>query len=112
MIIGGGEGATLREVLKHNTIQTCAMVDIDDQFVQLARDHMPEWNDCSDMQPPQATEGDRLDYSRGNHSSSCFDDPRTELYLEDAITWFINRFGNKDQTAEDDKFDIVIMDAL
>ena len=112
VIIGGGEGATLREVLKHNTIQTCAMVDIDDQFVQLARDHMPEWNDCSDMQPPQATESDRLDYSRGNRSSSCFDDPRTELYLEDAIAWFLNRFGNKDQTAEDDKFDIVIMDAL
>jgi spermidine synthase len=29
-IIGGGEGATLREVLKHNTVSEAIMIEIDE----------------------------------------------------------------------------------
>ncbi|MCX5720074.1 MAG: hypothetical protein NT055_09005 [Nitrospirae bacterium] len=33
LILGGGEGATLREVLKHPTVKKIVMVDIDEEFV-------------------------------------------------------------------------------
>jgi spermidine synthase len=37
LIVGGGEGATLREVLRHNTIQRCVMVDIDGELVEICK---------------------------------------------------------------------------
>jgi len=36
LIIGGGEGATLREVLKHSTVSKAVMVDIDGELVNYA----------------------------------------------------------------------------
>jgi len=40
LIIGGGEGATLREVLKHNTVVEAVMVDIDGELVELAKKYL------------------------------------------------------------------------
>jgi spermidine synthase len=60
LVIGGGEGATLREVLRHRTIRKAVMVDIDQAVVEACREHLPEMH-------------------RG-----AFDDPRTELRHEDA----------------------------
>jgi spermidine synthase len=60
LIIGGGEGATLREVLRYPSIKRAVMVDIDGEVVELCRRHLPEMH-------------------RG-----AFDDPRTELRHEDA----------------------------
>ena len=60
LVIGGGEGATLREILKCPTITRAVMVDIDDEVVALCREHLPEMH-------------------RG-----AFDDPRAELRHEDA----------------------------
>src|SRR6266481_8068312 len=60
LVIGGGEGATLRETLKCPSVQRAVMVDIDDEVVALCRQHLPEMH-------------------RG-----AFDDPRTELRHEDA----------------------------
>ena len=59
-IAGGGEGATLREVLAHNTVRKAVMVDIDEQVVEVSRKYLSNWH-------------------RG-----AFDDPRTHLYYEDA----------------------------
>ena len=36
-IVGGGEGATLCEVLKHNTIQEATMIDIDEELLFVSR---------------------------------------------------------------------------
>jgi spermidine synthase len=44
LIIGGGEGATAREVLKHPTIEHVVMVDIDNQLIALAREHLNSWH--------------------------------------------------------------------
>ncbi len=44
LIMGGGEGATLREVLKHNSVKEAYMVDIDEELVNLCKEYMPEWN--------------------------------------------------------------------
>lgn len=45
LILGGGEGATLREVLKHDTVEKVTMVDIDKQLVELCRKYLPEWSE-------------------------------------------------------------------
>lgn len=44
LILGGGEGATLREVLKHETVQTVVMVDIDEEFVHLCKKYLRKWH--------------------------------------------------------------------
>jgi spermidine synthase len=59
-IAGGGEGATLREVLTHKTVKRAVMVDIDEAVVALSRKFLP------------------------NLSRGAFDDRRTELYHVDA----------------------------
>src|SRR5438552_6007724 len=42
LVIGGGEGATLREVLRYPSITRAVMVDIDGEVVDLCRRHLPE----------------------------------------------------------------------
>jgi spermidine synthase len=59
-IAGGGEGATLREVLAHKTVKKAVMVDIDEEVVSLCRRFLPSWH------------------------QNAFDDPRTELHFADA----------------------------
>ncbi len=43
-IAGGGEGATLREVLKHKNIKKARMCDIDEEFVSICKKYLPEWH--------------------------------------------------------------------
>ena len=40
-IAGGGEGATLREVLRHQTVNKVEMVDIDDEVTGLSKKYLP-----------------------------------------------------------------------
>lgn len=40
LIVGGGDGGTLREVLRHDPEQV-VMIDIDEQFVRAAAEHLP-----------------------------------------------------------------------
>jgi len=100
-IIGGGEGATLREVLKHNTVEEVVMVDIDEEFINLCRAHIPEWSDCSDL--------------IGSSGGSCFDDERARVYFQDAFKYFIDRFGDESERngkpEKEELFDVIIMDA-
>ena len=97
-IVGGGEGATLREVLKHNTVETVVMLEIDEKMVEMSKEHLPEWNDCSSL---------------SGSTPSCFDDPRADLQITDAFAWFIDRFGeNGSKKDTKPKFDVIIMDAL
>ena len=41
LVLGGGEGATLREVLRHRTVEEATMVDLDGELVELCREHLP-----------------------------------------------------------------------
>jgi spermidine synthase len=59
LIIGGGEGATLREVLRHRSVERAVMVDIDGELIELCKEHLDDWH-------------------RGS-----FDDPRAELIIGD-----------------------------
>jgi len=59
-IAGGGEGATLREVLSHNTVKRVVMVDIDEEVIEICQKFLPD------------------------HSRGSFQDRRAELYHVDA----------------------------
>lgn len=59
LIIGGGEGATLREVLKHSTVKRAVMVDIDEDVVEIAKKYLEKWH------------------------QGAFNDPRAEVVIAD-----------------------------
>ncbi|NLZ93382.1 MAG: polyamine aminopropyltransferase [Firmicutes bacterium] len=44
MIVGGGEGAVLREILRHPSVEQIVMVDIDREVVELCKEYLPEWH--------------------------------------------------------------------
>ncbi|AWR97257.1 polyamine aminopropyltransferase [Acidianus sulfidivorans JP7] len=44
LILGGGEGATLREVLKNNLVEKATMVDIDKVVIDFAKQYLTEWH--------------------------------------------------------------------
>lgn len=47
LVIGGGEGATLREVYKHSSVERVVMVDLDQAVVELCRTHLQSWHEGS-----------------------------------------------------------------
>lgn len=63
MILGGGEGACLREALRWSSVETITMVDIDAEVVAACREHLP------------------------NHHLGSFDDPRVTLIHGDAVAY-------------------------
>jgi len=63
LILGGGEGATLREVLRNPGVTRCTMVDIDGEVVELCKRHLPEWG------------------------SGAWDDPRARVIIGDALAF-------------------------
>jgi len=63
LILGGGEGATLREVLRHPGVARCTMVDIDGEVVELSKRYLAEW------------------------SAGAFDDARANVIIGDALAY-------------------------
>ena len=53
VIIGGGDCGTLREVLKHRSVQQVTQIDIDEQVTRMAERYFPEL--CASNQDPRAT---------------------------------------------------------
>ena len=41
LVIGGGDGGTAREVLRHPGVESCTMVEIDRMVVEACREHIP-----------------------------------------------------------------------
>ncbi len=63
LVMGGGEGATLREVLKSPGVAHAVMVDIDREVVEVCRQWLPEFH------------------------QGAFEDSRTELVFADGRAW-------------------------
>jgi len=62
LIIGGGDGGTAREVLRHKSIEKCTMVEIDEAVVRACKEHIP--------------------------SVSCaLNDPRLSLIIDDGVKY-------------------------
>ena len=77
LILGGGEGATLREVLRHPQVEQVHMVELDSLVVELSRQWLPQF------------------------SQGAFDDPRTQLILDDVFHYIPN---------SRESFDVIISD--
>lgn len=80
LILGGGEGATAREVLRFRSVNEVVMVDIDEDVIRVSKEHLPQWH-------------------RG-----AFDDPRLKLVIQDGYEYVMNAA----KTGE--KFDVIISD--
>ena len=65
LILGGGEGATLREVLRCPDVRSCTMVDIDGEVVELSKRYLAEWGAAA-WKDPRANViiGDALKFLR------------------------------------------------
>jgi len=63
LIIGGGDGGILREVLRHNTIEKVTLVEIDGAVVERSKKYLPTL------------------------SNGAFDDHRLELRIEDGVAY-------------------------
>jgi spermidine synthase len=63
LVLGGGEGATLREALRHNTVTQAVMVDIDEELVRMCEKWMPSYH------------------------AGAFHDPRVELVFDEGRAW-------------------------
>ncbi|NLG53671.1 MAG: polyamine aminopropyltransferase [Clostridiales bacterium] len=60
LVIGAGDGGTVREITRYNTVKKVDMVEIDEQVVVTCRRFLPQ-------------------------TASSFDDPRVSLYFEDGL---------------------------
>lgn len=66
LIIGGGDGGTLRRVLEHESVKAVTMVEIDSEVVAACRRHLP------------------------SVASGAWDDPRLDLRYEDGVAFAAN----------------------
>ena len=41
LIIGGGDGAIMREVLKHGCVKKCTLIDIDERVIECSKKYLP-----------------------------------------------------------------------
>lgn len=90
-IVGGGHGGAMREVLKHDTVASATLVEVDEELLAVTREHLFYFTDCS------AIQGSKPD---------CFDDERAHAVHRPANEYF-------EETAGEDgaeKFDVVILD--
>ncbi len=42
LVVGGGDGGTMREVLRHPSVEKATLVEIDAQVMEVCREHLPE----------------------------------------------------------------------
>ncbi len=65
LVIGGGDGGTAREVIRHPEVETCVMVEIDAMVVDACKEHIPQ-------------------------TSSALSDPHIELIIDDGVAYMAN----------------------
>lgn len=82
LVIGGGEGAVLREVLRYECVKVVQMVDLDEEVIEISRKYLPEL------------------------SSGSFEDPRVKLTIEDGRSFI------KDKSDEYDVIILDLVDPI
>lgn len=89
-VIGFGDGAILRETLKHKSVEQVVVIDYDEALLNLTMTHFPEYHDCS--------------FLEGNNKN-CLKDPRVTTYYGDAVDWFDDQSSHTAVI-----FDVIIVD--
>ncbi|GAA3531412.1 polyamine aminopropyltransferase [Zobellella aerophila] len=77
LIIGGGDGGILREVLKHPTVERVTMVEIDQQVIEMCKEYLP------------------------NHSQGAYEDARVQVVIGDGKDFVANSDGRFDVIISD-----------
>ncbi|PXF62689.1 polyamine aminopropyltransferase [Kangiella spongicola] len=77
LIIGGGDGGILREVLRHPEVEHVTMVEIDQAVVDMCKKHFPA------------------------HSDGAFDDSRVNLVINDGVEFIVNNSDKFDVIISD-----------
>lgn len=80
LIIGGGDGGLAHQVLKHNSVKQCTLVDIDEEVVQVSREQL----ECV------------------HHGS--FDDPRLSVKCIDGLAYM------RENAESGVNFDVILLD--
>lgn len=47
LVVGGGEGATIREVERYGSVESITMVDLDGELIEIVREKLPSWSQGS-----------------------------------------------------------------
>jgi spermidine synthase len=66
LIIGGGDGGILREVLKHKIVESVDLVELDERVVEVSKEFLPFVSD------------------------GAFNDPRANIHIEDGLLFVKN----------------------
>lgn len=80
LIIGGGDGGSAEELLKHPTMQRIVIVELDAGVVDIARRHLQSVH------------------------HGAFDEPRVELRIGDGLDYVVG------EQAEGERFDLIVLD--
>ena len=85
LIIGGGDGGTLTQVLRHNDVSHVTIIELDPAVVAVSREHFP-------------------------HLAAAYDDPRVTLRHENGAKWIAEYAGQEyyDDSELDAAFDGVL----
>ncbi|WP_068546117.1 polyamine aminopropyltransferase [Thalassotalea crassostreae] len=62
LVIGGGDGGTAREVLRHVNVEKCTMVEIDAMVVNACREHIPQTSSALDHEKMNLVIGDGVKF--------------------------------------------------
>ena len=81
LIVGGGDGGALEELLKHDRLRAATLVEIDQAVIDFSKAHL------------QAICG------------QAFDDPRLELVIADGLAWVAEQRGRRAP------FDLILIDS-
>jgi spermidine synthase len=65
LVIGGGDGGTVREILRHDCVEKVTMVEIDGEVIKACKEHLPQ-------------------------IAAAFDHPKLDLIVDDGIAFIKN----------------------
>jgi len=71
LIVGGGDGGVLREVLRHKNVEKAVLIDIDSDVIEAAKEYLPTLSCAMDDPRAEIRSEDALSYIRS--VSECFD---------------------------------------
>lgn len=64
LVIGGGDGGTVRETLKHPTVEEVHLVEIDERVIEVSKQYLPELSHGYNDPRVKITIGDGVEYMR------------------------------------------------
>ncbi|ODQ80188.1 hypothetical protein BABINDRAFT_7660 [Babjeviella inositovora NRRL Y-12698] len=82
LVIGGGDGGVLREVVKHDSVEEATLVEIDEGVIHLSKKYLP-------------------------HMAKGFDHPKVNVVITDGFE-FLNKLS---QAPTSEKYDVIITDS-